>query len=395
MKRPLVLIVRSESLRAVAVDRRRAVVWQATVEHGADVEYETSIAKLLSSAPRAIKRRPVVALIGASHAQLKTLGNLPASSDMGTLARVVAEAPRRFFAVASAAPITSSVERDDANRLWCAAFDRRVVNGVVAGVNGAHLRLEAVAPLIALVAAGVSDGTVTHVDGDAVAIATVQKNKMTCVERRVGAAESGAGNEAAIEAAPIDLDAARMVARPAPLSWRPPPSGAFGGHGFRFGLIAASSCILTLSAAGASTAGTIRIGARASRHLASLGDVPTRVAASAAELQRVTSAIDQIERFAVTRRCMTKLLRDISEALPDSTAITTLRVDSLGVFLTALSPHAADIVPALANVDGAVTPQLAGSATRESVAGARLERATFRFRFPQAMRSRGPVRKLR
>ena len=74
------------------------------------------------------------------------------------------------------------------------------------------------------------------------------------------------------------------------------------------------------------------------------------------------------------------LLGELSQALPDSTALVSLRLDSLDGTFVALSPHAADMLSELVAVPGIVGPRIVGSVTKEIVGDAQLERATVRFR---------------
>jgi len=95
------------------------------------------------------------------------------------------------------------------------------------------------------------------------------------------------------------------------------------------------------------------------------------------------SARAAVDAVRARRGRITLLLGAFSRVLPESTAIVELRIDSTGGSFTALSPHAADILPQLAGIDGATSARIAGTITRENVAGAQLERATFRFERPR------------
>ncbi len=395
MKRPIVLIVRHASLHALLFDRRRNVVWHANAELSDAGALANAVSTLLLAAASKARGRPVVALLGCAHAQLKMITGLPQIADVGVLTRIIGETPRRFFAVGGIATVTGLAERDENNRVWCAAYDRAIVDEIVTGVAAARLRLAAVVPILAFAPAYLANGETVYIDDNTEVVAHVEHGRLAAITRRRRPTEAAIDAEQLAEQESIELAAARCATTTHPLAWRPAPAGSFGGHGRRLAVLSAAAVTLALIASLAGTAGAIRAGSAASARLVNLGDAPRQLATATAALQQTTSSIEQIEHFAESRRSICKLLRDITKALPDSTAITTLRVDSIGVALTAVSPHVADIVPALTSVSGAVMPQLAGAATREMIGGARLERATLRFRFPHSASSRTTTRRTR
>jgi hypothetical protein len=79
---------------------------------------------------------------------------------------------------------------------------------------------------------------------------------------------------------------------------------------------------------------------------------------------------------------MTSLLADVSETLPESTALAALHVDSAEGRFVAIAPSVVEVLPALGSVTRAIDPRITGSVTRENVGGVWLERATLRFRRP-------------
>lgn len=74
-------------------------------------------------------------------------------------------------------------------------------------------------------------------------------------------------------------------------------------------------------------------------------------------------------------------------ALPESTAVTALHIDSLGGSLTVLAPHAAATLEGVAAIPIVARVQMAGAVNREIAAGAELERATLRFTIRRAPRT--------
>jgi len=116
--------------------------------------------------------------------------------------------------------------------------------------------------------------------------------------------------------------------------------------------------------------------------LAALRASQTEVARAQGELRRVATTLDRVERFREQRGKITMLIGAISEALPESTALVTLRLDTLEGNFVALTPHAADILSQLADVPDIVQPKIVGSLTKETMGAVQLERATVRFKRP-------------
>jgi hypothetical protein len=127
----------------------------------------------------------------------------------------------------------------------------------------------------------------------------------------------------------------------------------------------------------------VRLVSLGSAELKQLGDVPREAARTEADLRRVSALIDHIGRFRSERGGITLLLGGLAEALPESTAMVTLRVDSLEGSFIAVTTHAADVVPQLLTIERIVAPRIVGSITTEVMNTARLERAAFRFRRPR------------
>jgi hypothetical protein len=158
--------------------------------------------------------------------------------------------------------------------------------------------------------------------------------------------------------------------------------------------------ILVLASAAALLAPAIRatrFASRGSAELNVLRDVQSEAARSEADLRRASALIDHVARFRSSRGSVTLLLAGLAENLPESTAIVSLRIDSLEASFVALAPHVADVVPQLLAIDRIVAPRIVGSITPETINAARLERAAFRFRRPRPapIRPSGPTTRAR
>jgi hypothetical protein len=79
------------------------------------------------------------------------------------------------------------------------------------------------------------------------------------------------------------------------------------------------------------------------------------------------------------RRAMIRLLADLSRLAPESTAVLSLRVDSLEGSLVVLAPRVAELLPALDAAREIRGLRIAGAVTKERMSDVQLERAAFRF----------------
>jgi hypothetical protein len=104
------------------------------------------------------------------------------------------------------------------------------------------------------------------------------------------------------------------------------------------------------------------------------------LARTESDLRRVTQLLNRVESFRAERGRVTRILGELAQSIPDSTAMLTFHVDSVEGAFTAIAPHVADVLPELATVDGIVAPRIVGSVTREVLGGVHVERAGFHFR---------------
>ena len=74
-----------------------------------------------------------------------------------------------------------------------------------------------------------------------------------------------------------------------------------------------------------------------------------------------------------------RLVAQLGQSLPESTAIVSLRVDSVEGSFIAVAPHVTDVLGELGSVDRIQNARIVGGVTREAIAGARVERAALRF----------------
>lgn len=99
------------------------------------------------------------------------------------------------------------------------------------------------------------------------------------------------------------------------------------------------------------------------------------------ELRDVTARLKGIGAFAAERRSATRFMAQLTEALPADVQLVTVRLDSAGGNLVALTGRAAQVVTQLETMNGVDAPEVVGPVTREQVAGREKERVSVRFRW--------------
>jgi hypothetical protein len=124
---------------------------------------------------------------------------------------------------------------------------------------------------------------------------------------------------------------------------------------------------------------------------------PQRTAAATAqrELARATTALAEVGRFGQRRASPTRLLADLSRALPPGAAVVVFHADTAGGSVVAVAPRAAAILTALQKMEGVSSPEITGPVTREMMGGVEVERVSVRFRLDPLRRARGDEGALR
>jgi hypothetical protein len=387
------IAVRRSSVHGVLV-RRKRIAWHGSVDVVAGRSAD-ALSQLLSQLPPrkgiAFLVQPrVVLAIGTAYAQMKRVDGLSSARNQRMLTDVVRQNSAAFFLRGAARLVISDVDQRADGSNWAAAYHAETVDELIAMLRRHGLPRALVVPSIAAVASVCDAGSRAHTeDGVHLEITTADRGTVTGI-RRIA---SDAAIDSAVPAAVTDVGADYLEAYAAALansttklSWRPPPDPRRARRADAIRLVAAG-----LLFAATSSAALIAPGVRAERDAASAArevsrgqKLATEAAHVQGELSRVSTQLDRVNKFEEARGKMTMLVGAIAQAIPDSTALVTLRVDSVEGSFVALTPHAADVLPELAGIDGIVNPRIAGSVTRETQGAARLERATVRFRRPRA-----------
>lgn len=389
MRSCLGVSVSDDAIRGVLV-RAGRVTWHGVAEvvgeARADERIATALDRLLSDVPRRrIGWFRVRVALGLSHSQVKRIDGLPSVRQAKLVNRVLKENPDAFFLRVGGRTLVTDVERRADGSAWAAALDGTLVDVVLDVLRRRHLSLDAILPFVAAVGRVVPAGTWQFSDGGRDVVLTTIEGAL------IQACRGGRSEPPAIGAlGALGPDAPRFAAAygsaigpsRASFSWIPERNPArvrlFDT------LVAAAASALLVATIGAAVAArgvhATRVATAALAELTAFRDAEIEAARVGADLRRTTTDLDRIRQFEMTRGRVTMLLGALSETLPDSTALTSLRVDTLEASFVALAPRAAEVLPALVGVPGAIGQRIVGSVTRELQSGARLERASFRFR---------------
>jgi hypothetical protein len=101
-----------------------------------------------------------------------------------------------------------------------------------------------------------------------------------------------------------------------------------------------------------------------------------------APLRPIEIELSQLQRDIAADGAMLTPLARITAALPESTAVVSLRVDSSGSTLGVVGPRVTEALATLAALDTTADASFAGPVAHEQTGGVQLERATIRLRHP-------------
>jgi len=388
---------------AGVIVRGGRVHWHRRVARGSTEGVGPAVAELMAAAPKRRARVRVIVALGASNAQVKRLSGVPPTMRADLASRLVRENVTSLFLRSSSRLVTTGVLRGADGAVWSAALDAALVDEVIDAIRAAGFGSPVFVPESAAASVVVTPGKHYLVDGDVVdELTTTERGTLERVRRiRRGSDVSGEGNanrEWTVESWREPSPGIRSLGEESryylvafsaatcppthPLTWRPPadPRRVRSLARLRNGLAAAA---LVLSATAAVVAPGLRASVDAGRWMRAARHhelVRRETELIEGELRSVTAALDHLDRFASRRDDLPLLLAELARTLPDSTALLSLRVDSVETTLSVLTAHAADVVVELANAERFVSPKIVGSVVRGAGAHTPLERATIRYR---------------
>ncbi|HXT16506.1 MAG TPA: hypothetical protein VN706_12790 [Gemmatimonadaceae bacterium] len=344
------LDVADHEIRAVLVARRN-VRWSHRESIVGVDGLPEAVSRVIATMPRTRRRPHVQFGLSGARAQIKRLEGLPPLENEKLLNAVVRENTSAFFLARSRVVVPPLYMSSDGARFG-AALDVSSVNTVMGEARRRGLLVDLVLP---------TTSALTHVVHDTVPPAL---------------------RSLADDATPyVGAYAVANASRRTPLALR--PRDAANTTSMR--RMATAAAVLLVVVAGAMA--VLAPGLRATRELrvarsmlARYGRLDSTATRVQDQLRAATQLLDTHARFETERGSIERLLGDITRALPDSTALVTLRADSAEVSFVATGPSVADLLPELGAVSQTEAARITGSVTRETLAGAKLERASFRLR---------------
>ncbi len=371
-------------VRAVLL-RRRRVVWQGVAMIDAGRSPGDALADLMTQVPRRRWHRVTVTVaVGPRSGEYKVIDGLPPIRQGRLVSPLVRENAAAFFLRRWPAMVVSDAELRTTGGVWAAAFDGDLADAVLS-VTGrvAAGRAQLVPWVVALARANDAGDHCAVVDGVCLELRSEavggQGARVVEVRRRVARPDDGSTT---IDHAHVAALGAGLLAWRAPGTWQPVRDTNQRRSRARLRLVASGVAFALLMCVGLllPPLRARRRAAAAAQDIAGIGTLRADQSRIERSLRDVTSQLDQLRRLNADRGRLTLLLGELSRALPESTAIVSLRVDSLDGSFVAVTPRAADILPELRAVHGITTPRIVGAVIRESMGPARVERATVRFR---------------
>lgn len=293
--------------------------WIAEAAFETPGELSDAIARLAAEAPRNGKRVRMLVALDSPIVQLRSLADLPPVR-RGDLAALIAAQANRYFRRNGSPLVTDAAWEPSGNGVRvarAAAAEEPWLEAIAAGARAAGIALEAIAP------AGAPD-------------LSLLPGGLREERRRVqrGAIRRWVAGVAGLWVALGTLYAMRLVV---------------GLRGTR-------------------------------RELARLAQPAAAVIGARRELSEASALIETVTRASATRGTIAERLQRISSALPDSSFLTSLTLDTGGSgVLTGLAQRAADVVARLETRGAVAHPRLDGPVLRETAAGRDWERFTIIF----------------
>lgn len=365
------------------------VQWHATASFSGVGSIANSLRELLSQAPRLPLGARTTVVIAPAWVQVKSLHGLPTVKPARLASQLLRENQQTFFLWKGSSALIPDIHRAVDGASWGAAFDKDAVDEITRAFRTARTTVGRVAPTVVAMVAAFPNRSIVWSDGEDRFELEGDGGGLRRVERSFDGKPTTPPELAVPLAALGDdahcfLDAYAAAVSPRRLSLVCQlDSDEARSHSLKR-LRRATAAIALSAAAGFAALGPgvhARTFARvASGELVRNRRAQVELARDENELRRVTQTVNRVESFRAGRGMVTRILGELAESIPESTAMLTFHLDSVEGAFTAIAPHVADVLPELGSVRGIVEPRIVGSVTREVLGGARVERATFRFR---------------
>jgi hypothetical protein len=375
-------------VRALIV-RAGAVQWHASAAFSNTRGIAAAVHEILSQAPRPPVGARFTAVIAPAWVQVKPLSGLPPVKSARMASEILRENQQAFF-LWKGAPALTEVQPGGANTYWGAAFDQASLDELTQALRTARMNVRRIAPAAAAIATACPNQMVEWTDGTESFVVEGDRTGIRRLER----AANGPGLST-IAAPPLgalgpdahrylDAYAAAVARRRLPLSLllKPDESSSRLWARVRRATVAAMVAAAVAFAALGPGVRARNFAQSANVELELKRAAQIELAKSQNELRRVTDVLNRVESFRSDRGKLIRILSELAQSIPDSTAMLSFHVDSVEGAFTAVAPHVADVLPELVNAREIASPRIVGSVTREVLGGVHLERASFRFRRP-------------
>lgn len=378
-------------VRAVGL-RDGRVVWAASASAGEGGSIVEPLANLLAEAPRPGMRRPVVVIaVGPARSQVRRLSGLPPGTGARTADAIVANGVSRFF-LSNGIPLLPGHSVPGADgMLWGSVFEAPLVSDALDACRRARLSCEGLIPAVAVLDRGRQAAEAVLRDGETTVAAKLQGHRLAAVTRVAPGPEqlpglpvealAPLGEEACSYTEAYGAAVAELSAVPGLCPGRALPEGPIPPWR-KIAAAGALTLAMLSAAAGPGVAARARA-AKAERMIAALEPRALSTFDARAQAVRFAAARDEFRTLArLGGPPRTAVLWWIAGALPDSAALTTLRIDGAGAQMTVLAPRIGPVIARLEKAADILSPQIVGPVTREVVAAHERERATVSFRLP-------------
>lgn len=390
---------------AALVLGRRGIDWSRTLERGSDGTIQEQLRAILLEVPRQRRiRTSVWVAVGPTMAQVKCLRSLPPLASPESVRQLVEGAPAKYF-VATGTDASVTAPMRDPQGWWVAVASGDLIGAIGETCAKCGFRIGGVRPIAAVLAHALATphaaATIPWIDGGLSLEVTAMNTTPVAANYRaaqqderiavpaLNPALQGLGTDAWMLAGAF---AAARAGHLAPLQFRYATDvrSRTKQRMFRAAAIGLVALAMGAAMAGPGLAAN-RERDRSEAALRQLSGSASVALAERSALDRRRATLKQLHAFAASRRSVTSFLSALTMELPDSTAIVTLRLDTLGGTVVLLSPPAAAVLASVSAAPGVVGLQLTAPITREAVGPLELRRMALRFKFSRAPATPGKV----
>ncbi len=358
-------------------------VWWGERDRGESLEAD--IITLLGSLPRRRWRRIRASIaFGSTLARVKRLQGLPPSANEQTLERIIGTSLSHYFYVHGAAYVLTSVQRASSDAVWAGVLDAEAVRATLNACRRTGVKGATIVPAEVVLAR--LSWTTLPMDSDAAAgHDTTDANGSSGRPRpRARAPTPLVARTLAVmgEAADRYLEAyaACQYGFREPVAYAPAEKLRSQNISRTRGISAwcafAASVLMLLAAPGIVAERDARESEASLRSLAA-----ERVDAALTERALISTRerVSELVSWQASSGGVIALLREMSGALPPSSALTLIRLDTIQGSAVVLTPRSAAVLAALEKTRQAGGFELAGPITQERLADLQLERVALRF----------------